>query len=312
MSYTKRTITDRVSTSDNKFTYTTSGSTITLTPDTSGVINVGTSIDKSFLDVYEDYFYALGTHIDGGNSSSVDGNQDIPNGIIGTTITVRHDSRISWEINNPVLKFGEIGFDLSYNNIKIGDGANAWRSLRYIRNALHSYRLTKDINETKVATQGTTANVNVGHVDSVTLTWLSGTTSSFNVTVNGTITKSLSQANPTVSLSSSELATINTSEFYNGGVSVLHNESGTRVQVQVVGKLYSNAGGIYKSDPTLFSTVNDLITYIMADASKRYCYPNALRSYYRADENKFYIDGESYGTSEWTGIVDTRLGGDNY
>lgn len=48
-------------------------------------------------------------------------------------IDVRHlqktDISINWETNNPVLLKGEIGYDITKNLIKIGDGVTTWNSL---------------------------------------------------------------------------------------------------------------------------------------------------------------------------------------
>jgi hypothetical protein len=46
-------------------------------------------------------------------------------------IQVRRDSEANWISTNPVLALGEIGFDTTVNNIKIGDGTSTWTQLTY-------------------------------------------------------------------------------------------------------------------------------------------------------------------------------------
>jgi hypothetical protein len=46
-------------------------------------------------------------------------------------IQVRRDSEANWLSTNPVLALGEIGFDTTVNNIKIGDGTSTWTQLTY-------------------------------------------------------------------------------------------------------------------------------------------------------------------------------------
>ena len=47
-------------------------------------------------------------------------------------IQIRRDIAQNWTTNNPVLLYGEVGFDMTNNNIKIGDGVTPWNSLEYI------------------------------------------------------------------------------------------------------------------------------------------------------------------------------------
>ena len=47
-------------------------------------------------------------------------------------IQLRRDTSENWHTENPVLLEGEIGVDLTNNNIKIGDGSTAWNDLDYV------------------------------------------------------------------------------------------------------------------------------------------------------------------------------------
>lgn len=48
-----------------------------------------------------------------------------------TVIQVRRDTAANWESVNPTLAAGEIGFDTTNNQIKIGNGTLAWTALDY-------------------------------------------------------------------------------------------------------------------------------------------------------------------------------------
>lgn len=50
---------------------------------------------------------------------------------MATRIQVRRGSTTDWSTANPVLAAGEIGFDTTTSNVKIGDGSTAWNSLPY-------------------------------------------------------------------------------------------------------------------------------------------------------------------------------------
>jgi hypothetical protein len=48
-------------------------------------------------------------------------------------IQLRRDTASNWTSNNPILAQGEIGYDLTNNNFKVGDGTTAWSSLLYYK-----------------------------------------------------------------------------------------------------------------------------------------------------------------------------------
>lgn len=132
MSFTKRTIKDRVAVGDNKFTNSGTSSNLVLTPNPDSVTEAGTSVNADLLQRYEDALYATGNNIDGGTPSSPDGNNNIANGIMGSKITVRRGTASAWSNANPVLSAGEIGYDTTNKKFKIGDGSTAWNDLIFV------------------------------------------------------------------------------------------------------------------------------------------------------------------------------------
>ena len=47
-------------------------------------------------------------------------------------IKIRRDTAANWNANNPVLKLGEIGCDMTAKRLKVGDGSTAWNNLAWI------------------------------------------------------------------------------------------------------------------------------------------------------------------------------------
>jgi hypothetical protein len=48
-----------------------------------------------------------------------------------TVIQLRRDTSANWELADPILAAGEVGFDSTENKIKIGDGTSTWDELDY-------------------------------------------------------------------------------------------------------------------------------------------------------------------------------------
>ena len=46
-------------------------------------------------------------------------------------IQIRRDDTANWESKNPILAEGEIGYDLTENRFKVGDGTSAWMDVEY-------------------------------------------------------------------------------------------------------------------------------------------------------------------------------------
>ena len=93
-------------------------------PDTgigSGVckFKIGNGVDK-----WSDLEYAF----DAAMASSIDGGTVT----VWNSIRVRRGTTDEWELNDPILQSGEIGFDITKGTIKIGDGEHSWKALDYI------------------------------------------------------------------------------------------------------------------------------------------------------------------------------------
>jgi len=48
---------------------------------------------------------------------------------MSTKIQIRRGSSADWASNNPVLSIGELGYDVTNNILKIGNGSNTWSTL---------------------------------------------------------------------------------------------------------------------------------------------------------------------------------------
>ena len=62
--------------------------------------------------------------------------------IIKTTFQLRRGLKDIWTKNNPVLAYGEPGFEKDTYRLKIGDGKTPWNELRYF--AEGSYSISPD------------------------------------------------------------------------------------------------------------------------------------------------------------------------
>lgn len=51
---------------------------------------------------------------------------------MATRILIRRGTYAEWVSANPILKYGEISYDLTNNKIKVGDGTNPWLALDYL------------------------------------------------------------------------------------------------------------------------------------------------------------------------------------
>lgn len=59
---------------------------------------------------------------------------------LNTTILLRRDSAADWSSHNPVLKDGEIAYDLTNKRIKIGNNTNTWGDLGWAFPSIDLYR----------------------------------------------------------------------------------------------------------------------------------------------------------------------------
>jgi uncharacterized protein YxeA len=53
------------------------------------------------------------------------------NQTLHATLIVRHSAATAWGTQNPILAKGELGYEIDTGKSKIGDGVNAWNSLKY-------------------------------------------------------------------------------------------------------------------------------------------------------------------------------------
>lgn len=61
-----------------------------------------------------------------------------------TRILLRRDTSANWESNNPILSAGEVGIDLTINNLKVGDGISTWINLPYFTQGIAGIFLQND------------------------------------------------------------------------------------------------------------------------------------------------------------------------
>jgi len=52
--------------------------------------------------------------------------------ILKTTFLIRRGTSDAWHTVNPILSYGEPGFEKDTNKLKIGDGVTAWNDLSYL------------------------------------------------------------------------------------------------------------------------------------------------------------------------------------
>lgn len=69
--------------------------------------------------------------------------------VIKTTFQLRRGLKETWERNNPVLAYGEPGFEKDTNKLKIGDGERAWLDLPYLAGG--SYSVSADEKSVTIA-----------------------------------------------------------------------------------------------------------------------------------------------------------------
>ena len=50
---------------------------------------------------------------------------------MSTQIQIRRDTTANWENVNPILADGEIGYDITANKFKVGNGADEWLDIEY-------------------------------------------------------------------------------------------------------------------------------------------------------------------------------------
>jgi hypothetical protein len=110
-----------------------------------------------------------------------------------TVIKIRRDTSTNWNIANPILADGELGYETDTTKMKCGDGATTWQELIYISVGDAQYAAVAGTAGTagSATTAGTVTNPAQGNITSVgTLTNLAvtGNITAANVTASGVIT----------------------------------------------------------------------------------------------------------------------------
>ena len=95
-------------------------------------------------------------------------------------IQIRRDSSQNWEINNPVLLQGELGYETNTECLKIGDGQTEWNSLPYLVCGPGSLDILNSSGQTVVAgatgIQFTGSGVTVTSVNDLAVVTITGGT----------------------------------------------------------------------------------------------------------------------------------------
>jgi hypothetical protein len=124
---------------------------------------------------------------------------------MATKIQVRRDSAADWNVLNPTLSEGEIGYETDTGKFKIGNGSTLWSALDYFLDSsdLSTY-LTQASASTTYLTQAsasTTYQSKVANVSDAEIGYLDGTTSLIQTQidsklnrVNGSVTTATASA----------------------------------------------------------------------------------------------------------------------
>ena len=78
------------------------------------------------------------------------------------TIQSRRGSSAQWSAANPILAEGEIGYDSTTKQIKVGDGVTNWNALAYSTPVVSSVAYTS---QTLTDGQKQQARINIGWID---------------------------------------------------------------------------------------------------------------------------------------------------
>ena len=81
-------------------------------------------------------------------------------------IQIRRDTAANWNANNPILKLGEIGCDMTAKRLKVGDGSTAWNSLAWIGPDVINDLITGGTNKALSAEQGKQLSTKISNLES--------------------------------------------------------------------------------------------------------------------------------------------------
>ena len=94
-----------------------------------------------------------------------------------TIIKIRRDTTTNWESTNPILADGELGLDITVDQLKVGDGTTAWLDLPYMTNGVTTGNWTFDGSTMQVDNNGDgtiRAYVNNGYIPNINIELESG------------------------------------------------------------------------------------------------------------------------------------------
>ncbi|MBQ7594078.1 MAG: hypothetical protein IJU48_06980 [Synergistaceae bacterium] len=80
-------------------------------------------------------------------------------------IQIRRDTGANWETNNPILKLGEIGCDMTAKRLKVGDGSTSWRDLSWIGPEVINDLITGGVDKALSAEKGKELNQKISDLE---------------------------------------------------------------------------------------------------------------------------------------------------
>lgn len=125
--------------------------------------------------------------LNGGSASTNEFDQAVD--ILTTRFQLRTDTQFNWQVNNPILDFGEPGWEVDTGKLKIGDGETEWSELSYVytilnNNVVENLSIRANEDNTSIVSQ----KVNLGTqniiTSSVTLPLADGTKSGLMTIAN--------------------------------------------------------------------------------------------------------------------------------
>jgi hypothetical protein len=150
---------------------------------------------------------------------------------MATRIQVRRDSSSDWNITNPILAEGEIGYETDSGKLKIGNGSQVWTSLEYF---------SGEVDLSEYLTQASASTTYLAQ-DSASTTYLAqASASSTYLTQTSASTTYLSEI--------PQLQLINTQVFNSSGTYVVPTNA-VEVKIEAIGAGAGGAGGSVRKNP---------------------------------------------------------------
>lgn len=106
-------------------------------------------------------------------------------------IRIRGDTGANWESKNTVLKQREIGYDMTANRFKVGDGLTTWKDLAYVAPDVINDLTTGGTAKALSAEQGKTLKAELDtKANSSDVTNITNRVTELNQTINQDVIKS--------------------------------------------------------------------------------------------------------------------------